>query len=74
MFLCLLVCLFLGVWACLAVLDFCLQAATPVEEEILLAVVATMLEWRNSKEEWFLFNRFVCVCISAERLQAWFND
>ncbi|XP_053501105.1 E3 ubiquitin-protein ligase listerin isoform X2 [Ictalurus furcatus] len=45
-----------SVWACLAVLDCCLQAATPVEEEILLAVMATMLEWRNSKEEWFLFN------------------
>lgn len=55
--------LFLGVWACLAVLDCCLQAATPVEEEILLAVMATMLEWRNSKEEWFLFNRFVDLCI-----------
>ncbi|TSK16143.1 E3 ubiquitin-protein ligase listerin [Bagarius yarrelli] len=45
-----------SVWASLAVLDCCLQAATPVEEEILLAVMATMLEWRNSKEEWFLFN------------------
>ncbi|KAF7701263.1 E3 ubiquitin-protein ligase listerin [Silurus meridionalis] len=42
--------------ACLVVLDCCLQAATPVEDEILLAVMATMLEWRNSKEEWFLFN------------------
>ncbi|KAK3550418.1 hypothetical protein QTP86_025164 [Hemibagrus guttatus] len=45
-----------SVWACLAVLDCCLQTATPVEDEILLAVMATMLEWRNSKEEWFLFN------------------
>ncbi|XP_034168229.2 E3 ubiquitin-protein ligase listerin [Pangasianodon hypophthalmus] len=45
-----------SVWACLAVLDCCLQAATPVEDEILLAVMATMLEWRSSKEEWFLFN------------------
>ncbi|XP_058267542.1 E3 ubiquitin-protein ligase listerin isoform X2 [Hemibagrus wyckioides] len=45
-----------SVWACLAVLDCCLQTATPVEDEILLAVIATMLEWRNSKEEWFLFN------------------
>uniref|UniRef100_A0AAR2LAV9 E3 ubiquitin-protein ligase listerin n=1 Tax=Pygocentrus nattereri TaxID=42514 RepID=A0AAR2LAV9_PYGNA len=48
---------FLGVWACLAVLHCCLQAETPVEEEILLAVMATLLEWRNSREEWFLFNR-----------------
>uniref|UniRef100_A0AAR2INV3 E3 ubiquitin-protein ligase listerin n=1 Tax=Pygocentrus nattereri TaxID=42514 RepID=A0AAR2INV3_PYGNA len=30
---------FLGVWACLAVLHCCLQAETPVEEEILLAVM-----------------------------------
>ncbi|KAK2823506.1 hypothetical protein Q7C36_020106 [Tachysurus vachellii] len=45
-----------SVWACLAVLDCCLQSETPVEDEILLAVMATMLEWRNSKEEWFLFN------------------
>ncbi|KAM9456136.1 E3 ubiquitin-protein ligase listerin [Clarias gariepinus] len=45
-----------SVWACLAVLNCCLQAETPVEEEILLAVMATMFEWRNSKEEWFLFN------------------
>lgn len=52
-------CVCLGVWACLAVLDCCLQTATPVEDEILLAVMATMIEWRNSKEEWFLFNRFV---------------
>lgn len=46
-----------GVWACLSVLHCCcLQAQTAIEKEILLAVVATMLEWRNTKEEWFLFN------------------
>uniref|UniRef100_A0A9J8C377 E3 ubiquitin-protein ligase listerin n=1 Tax=Cyprinus carpio carpio TaxID=630221 RepID=A0A9J8C377_CYPCA len=45
-----------GVWGCLAVLLCCLQADTAVEDEILLAVVATIAEWRNSREEWFLFN------------------
>lgn len=49
-----------GVRVCLAVLHCCLQADTAAEEEILLAVVATMAEWRNSREEWFLFNRCVC--------------
>ncbi|XP_059400765.1 E3 ubiquitin-protein ligase listerin-like [Carassius carassius] len=44
-----------GVWGCLAVLLCCLQADTAVEDEILLAVVATIAEWRNSREEWFLF-------------------
>uniref|UniRef100_A0A8B9HE14 E3 ubiquitin-protein ligase listerin n=1 Tax=Astyanax mexicanus TaxID=7994 RepID=A0A8B9HE14_ASTMX len=57
---------FAGVWACLAVLHCCLQAETPVEEEILLAVIATLLEWRNSKEEWFLFSRCVFVSSAAE--------
>ncbi|XP_076876676.1 E3 ubiquitin-protein ligase listerin [Brachyhypopomus gauderio] len=46
-----------SVWACLAVLNCCLQAATPVDEEILLAIIATMLEFRTSREEWFLFSR-----------------
>uniref|UniRef100_A0A671LNF2 E3 ubiquitin-protein ligase listerin n=1 Tax=Sinocyclocheilus anshuiensis TaxID=1608454 RepID=A0A671LNF2_9TELE len=45
-----------GVWGCLAVLLCCLQADTAVEDEILLAVVATIAEWRTSREEWFLFN------------------
>uniref|UniRef100_A0A672SBC5 E3 ubiquitin-protein ligase listerin n=1 Tax=Sinocyclocheilus grahami TaxID=75366 RepID=A0A672SBC5_SINGR len=45
-----------GVWGCLAVLLCCLQADTTVEDEILLAVVATIAEWRTSREEWFLFN------------------
>uniref|UniRef100_A0A672SBD0 E3 ubiquitin-protein ligase listerin n=1 Tax=Sinocyclocheilus grahami TaxID=75366 RepID=A0A672SBD0_SINGR len=44
------------VWGCLAVLLCCLQADTTVEDEILLAVVATIAEWRTSREEWFLFN------------------
>ncbi|KAJ8412537.1 hypothetical protein AAFF_G00128730 [Aldrovandia affinis] len=42
--------------ACLAVLHCCLVTETDVEEEILLAVIATMMEWRSSKEELFLFN------------------
>ncbi|XP_051540876.1 E3 ubiquitin-protein ligase listerin isoform X2 [Myxocyprinus asiaticus] len=45
-----------SVRACLAVLLCCLQANTAVEDEILLAFVATIAEWRNSREEWFLFN------------------
>ncbi|XP_056103772.1 E3 ubiquitin-protein ligase listerin [Rhinichthys klamathensis goyatoka] len=45
-----------SVRGCLAVLLCCLQADTDVEEEILLAVVDTIAEWRNSREEWFLFN------------------
>uniref|UniRef100_A0A673KHS8 E3 ubiquitin-protein ligase listerin n=1 Tax=Sinocyclocheilus rhinocerous TaxID=307959 RepID=A0A673KHS8_9TELE len=45
-----------GVWGCLAVLLCCLQADTAVEDEILLAVIATIAEWRTSREEWFLFN------------------
>ncbi|XP_043106094.1 E3 ubiquitin-protein ligase listerin [Puntigrus tetrazona] len=46
-----------SVRGCLAVLLCCLQANTAVEDEILLAVVATIAEWRNSREEWFLFSR-----------------
>ncbi|KTF85777.1 hypothetical protein cypCar_00015104 [Cyprinus carpio] len=46
----------IGVRGCLAVLLCCLQADTAVEDEILLAVVATIAEWRNSREQWFLFN------------------
>ncbi|XP_051973695.1 E3 ubiquitin-protein ligase listerin [Xyrauchen texanus] len=45
-----------SVRACLAVLLCCLQANTAVEDEILLAFVATIAEWRSSREEWFLFN------------------
>ncbi|KAK9968251.1 hypothetical protein ABG768_002585 [Culter alburnus] len=45
-----------SVRGCLAVLLCCLQAETAVEDEILLAVIATIAEWRNSREEWFLFN------------------
>uniref|UniRef100_A0A667XXG6 E3 ubiquitin-protein ligase listerin n=1 Tax=Myripristis murdjan TaxID=586833 RepID=A0A667XXG6_9TELE len=41
---------------CLAVLLCCLKANTAVQEEVLQAILATMMEWRNSKEDWFLFS------------------
>lgn len=40
-----------------AVLLCCLKASTQVEEEVVQAVMATMMEWRNSREDWFLFGR-----------------
>lgn len=43
------------VYGNLAVLMCCLEADTQVEEEVALAVLATMMEWRNRKEDWFLF-------------------
>ncbi|TKS82943.1 E3 ubiquitin-protein ligase listerin [Collichthys lucidus] len=43
------------VYGCLAVLLCCLKANTQVEEEIVQAILATVMEWRNSKEDWFLF-------------------
>ncbi|XP_073335390.1 E3 ubiquitin-protein ligase listerin [Pagrus major] len=44
-----------NVYGCLAVLLCCLKANTQVEEEVLQANLATVMEWRNSKEDWFLF-------------------
>ncbi|XP_034034250.1 E3 ubiquitin-protein ligase listerin [Thalassophryne amazonica] len=44
-----------NVYECLAVLMCCLND-NPVEEEVLQAILATMMEWRNTKEDWFLFN------------------
>lgn len=44
------------VYGCLAVLLCCLQADTPVEDEVVQAILATVMEWRNN-EEWFLFSR-----------------
>lgn len=41
---------------CLQVLLCCLQADTHVEVEVVQAVLATVMEWRNSKEDWFLFS------------------
>lgn len=45
------------VYGCLVVLLCCLKANTQVEGEVVLAVLATMMEWRNSREDWFLFGR-----------------
>uniref|UniRef100_A0A3P8U663 E3 ubiquitin-protein ligase listerin n=1 Tax=Amphiprion percula TaxID=161767 RepID=A0A3P8U663_AMPPE len=45
-----------NVYGCLAVLLCCLQANTHVEEEVVLAILATVMEWRNSREDWFLFS------------------
>uniref|UniRef100_A0A672HLZ2 E3 ubiquitin-protein ligase listerin n=1 Tax=Salarias fasciatus TaxID=181472 RepID=A0A672HLZ2_SALFA len=41
---------------CLQVLLCCLQAGTHVEVEVVQAILATVMEWRNSKEDWFLFS------------------
>lgn len=45
------------VYGYLVVLLCCLKASTEIEEEVVQAVLATVMEWRNSKEEWFLFGR-----------------
>uniref|UniRef100_A0A8D3CI19 E3 ubiquitin-protein ligase listerin n=1 Tax=Scophthalmus maximus TaxID=52904 RepID=A0A8D3CI19_SCOMX len=44
------------VFGCLVVLLCCLKANTEIEEEVLQAILATMMEWRNSKDDWFLFS------------------
>ncbi|XP_029304637.1 E3 ubiquitin-protein ligase listerin [Cottoperca gobio] len=44
------------VYGCLAVLLCCLKANTQLEEEVLQAILATVMEWRSSKEDWFLFS------------------
>ncbi|CAJ1063926.1 E3 ubiquitin-protein ligase listerin [Xyrichtys novacula] len=43
------------VYGSLAVLLCCLRANTHVDEEFVLAILVTLMEWRNSKEDWFLF-------------------
>uniref|UniRef100_A0A6Q2XR12 E3 ubiquitin-protein ligase listerin n=1 Tax=Esox lucius TaxID=8010 RepID=A0A6Q2XR12_ESOLU len=45
-----------SVSGCVSVLLCCLEVGSPVDEELLHAVLATMMEWRNSKEDWFLFS------------------
>lgn len=45
------------VYGCLAVLLCCLKADTHVEDEVLQAILATVMEWRSGKEDWFLFSR-----------------
>lgn len=44
------------VFECLAALLCCLEANTPVQNEVLQSVLATMLEWRSTNESWFLFD------------------
>jgi hypothetical protein len=39
------------------VLLCCLKESSPVQVEVLQAVLAAMMEWRNSREDWFLFSR-----------------
>ncbi|XP_012683168.2 E3 ubiquitin-protein ligase listerin [Clupea harengus] len=63
----------------LAVLHCCLRADTPVEDDVLLAALASMMEWRNSKEEWFLFNSDLgkvsaddlCLAVEMMRFLSW---
>lgn len=55
------------VYGCLAVLVCCLNANTQVEDEVVQAILATMMEWRNSKEDWFLFSSDLSKA-SAEQL------
>ncbi|XP_015237598.1 PREDICTED: E3 ubiquitin-protein ligase listerin [Cyprinodon variegatus] len=45
-----------SVYGCLAVLLCCLNGNTPVEEEVIQAILTTIMEWRNSREDWFLFS------------------
>ncbi|XP_029028870.1 E3 ubiquitin-protein ligase listerin [Betta splendens] len=45
-----------NVYGCLTVLLCCLKTSTQVEQEVVQAVLATVMEWRNSKEDWFLFS------------------
>ncbi|KAL0994924.1 hypothetical protein UPYG_G00129370 [Umbra pygmaea] len=45
-----------SVWGCVSALLCCLEADSSVEEDLLLAVMTTMMEWRNSREDWFLFS------------------
>uniref|UniRef100_A0A8C5G0B7 E3 ubiquitin-protein ligase listerin n=1 Tax=Gouania willdenowi TaxID=441366 RepID=A0A8C5G0B7_GOUWI len=51
----------------LAVLQCCLNANTHVDVEIIQAILATVMEWRNSKEDWFLFNSDLSK-VTAEQL------
>ncbi|XP_056296210.1 E3 ubiquitin-protein ligase listerin [Pseudoliparis swirei] len=45
-----------NVCGCLAVLLCCLTAGVRVEDEVLQALLATVMEWRSSQEDWFLFS------------------
>lgn len=41
---------------CMAVLLCCLKAQTPIDDDVVLNVVDMLMQWRNSKEDWFLFH------------------
>ncbi|XP_020778547.1 E3 ubiquitin-protein ligase listerin [Boleophthalmus pectinirostris] len=41
---------------CMAVLLCCLKAQTPVDDEIVLQILDILMQWRNCKEDWFLFH------------------
>lgn len=68
-----------NVYGCLVVLLCCLQADTKVEEEIVQAILATLMEWRNSKEDWFLFSSDLSnataeqlnLCVEMMRFLSW---
>uniref|UniRef100_A0A8C9ZA49 E3 ubiquitin-protein ligase listerin n=1 Tax=Sander lucioperca TaxID=283035 RepID=A0A8C9ZA49_SANLU len=42
---------------------------TQVEEEVVQAIVATVMEWRNSKEDWFLFTTAEQLNIAVEMMR-----
>ncbi|XP_026184663.1 E3 ubiquitin-protein ligase listerin isoform X2 [Mastacembelus armatus] len=56
-----------NVYGCLAVLLCCLNANTEIEEEVVQAILATVMEWRNSREDWFLFSSDLSK-VTTERL------
>ncbi|CAL1573458.1 unnamed protein product [Knipowitschia caucasica] len=41
---------------CMAVLLCCLEAQTSVDDEIVLQILDILMQWRNCKEDWFLFH------------------
>lgn len=41
---------------CMAVLLCCLNAQTPIDDEIVVNILDILMRWRNSKEDWFLFH------------------
>ncbi|XP_069577301.1 E3 ubiquitin-protein ligase listerin [Brachyistius frenatus] len=68
-----------NVYGCLAVLLCCLKANTQVEDEFVQAVLATVMEWRNSQEDWFLFGSDLSkataeqlnLCVEMIRFLSW---
>lgn len=56
-----------NVYGCLAVLMCCLRDNTEVEDEVVQAILATVMEWRNSREDWFLFSSDLSE-VTAEQL------